>query len=53
MGKNELIAAIQRACRGVSELEFALFTPATTFEKLFSKLQSSIITHDNHNAANI
>ncbi len=50
--KNQLIAAIQRACRGVSKLEFALFTPTTTFEKLSSKLRSSIITHDNRNAAN-
>ena len=53
MGENQLIAIIQRACRGVSELEFALFTPTTTFEELFSKLQSSIITHNNRNAANI
>ena len=52
MGENQLIAATQRACRGVSELEFALFTPATTFEELSSKLRSSIITHDNRNAAN-
>ena len=53
IGKNQLIATTQKACRGVSELEFALFTLATTFEKLFSKLQSSIITHNNRNAANI
>ena len=52
IGENQLIAATQRACRGVSELEFALFTPATTFEELSSKLRSSIITYDNHNAAN-
>ena len=36
IGENKLIAATQRACRGVSEPEFALFTPATTFEELFS-----------------
>ena len=53
MGENQLITAIQRACRGVPKLEFALFTPATTFEKLSSKLRSSIMTHDNRNAANI
>ncbi len=52
MGENQLIAATQKACRGVSELEFALFTPATTFEELSSKLRLSIITHDNRNAAN-
>ena len=38
MGKNQLIAAIQRVCHGVSKLEFALFTPITTFEELSSKL---------------
>ena len=38
MGENQLIAATQRACHGVSELEFTLFTPATTFEELSSKL---------------
>ena len=38
MGENQLIAATQRVCRGVSELEFALFTPTTTFEELSSKL---------------
>ncbi len=52
IGKNQLIAATQRACRGVYELEFALFTSAITFEKLSSKLRSSIITHNNRNAAN-
>ncbi len=52
MGENQLIAATQKACRGVSELEFAQFTPAITFEKLSSKLRSSIIIHDNRNAAN-
>ena len=53
MGENQLIATTQRACHGVPKLEFALFTPTTTFEELFSKLQSSIMTHDNRNAANI
>ncbi len=52
MGKNQLIAATQRACCGVSELEFTLFTLTTTFEELSSKLRSSIITCDNRNAAN-
>ena len=53
MGKNQLIATTQRLCYGVSGLEFAVFTPVITFKKLFSKLQSSIMTHNNHNAANI
>ena len=35
MCKNQLIAATQRACHEVSELKFALFTPARTFKKLF------------------
>ncbi len=52
MGENQLIATTQRAYRRVSELEFVLFTPATTFEELFSELWSSIITHDKRNAAN-
>ena len=53
MGENQLIAATQRACHGFSELEFALFTPTTTFEELSSKLRSSIMTHDNRYATNI
>ena len=53
MGEKQLIATVQRACRGVSELKFALFTPTTTFEKLSSKLRSSIMTNDNRNAANV
>lgn len=32
MGENQLIATTQRACRKISELEFALFTPTTTLE---------------------
>ena len=52
MGENQLIAATQRECHGVSELEFALFTPTTTFEELFSKLRSPIMTHNNRNAIN-
>ncbi len=36
IGKNQLIVAIQRVCCGVSELEFALFILATTFEELLS-----------------
>lgn len=53
ISKNQIIATSQRACRGVSELEFALFIPTTIFEKIFSKLRSSIMTHKNCNAANI
>ena len=53
MGKNQLIAATQRAYHRVSKLKFTLFTPATTFKKLFSKLQSSIIIYNNRNIANI
>ncbi len=52
IGENQLIAAAQRVCRGVFELEFALFTPSKTFEELSSKLRSSIITHDNYNTTN-
>lgn len=53
MGENELIAATHRSCRGVSELECSLFSPVITLEKLFSKLRLSIMTHNNHNAANV
>ncbi len=52
IGENQLIATTQRAWCRVFELEFVLFTLATTFEELFSKLQSSIIIHNNRNAAN-
>ena len=38
IGENQLIASTQRACHEVFELEFILFTPITTFEKLSSKL---------------
>lgn len=38
MDNNQLIAAIKREFRRVSELEFELFTFATIFEELFSKL---------------
>ena len=53
IGKNQLIAPTQRVCREVSKLKFALFTPTTTFEELSSKLQSSIMTHNNRNVINI
>ncbi len=52
MGENQLIATTQRAYRGVFGLEFALFTPTTTFEELSFKFQSSIIIHNNRNTAN-
>lgn len=52
IGENQLIATTQRACRKIFGLKFALFTPTTTFEELSTKLWSSIITHDNHNAVN-
>ena len=38
IGKNQLIAMTEKVCLKVSELEFVLFTLATTFKKLFSKL---------------
>jgi len=50
MEEHVLIHAVMRACRGVPELEFALFTPATTFEELASKLRSSIATYENRKA---
>ena len=53
MGKNQLIATTEKVCYEVFKLEFALFIPATIFEKLFSKLQLFIMTHNNHNTANI
>lgn len=53
MSKNQLIAAAQRVCCGVSKLKFASFTSSTTFENLSFKLQSSIMTYNNRNAANI
>ena len=34
--KNQIIAITQRTYHRVPKLEFAFFTPATTFEKLFS-----------------
>lgn len=43
IGKNQVITAIQRVCDVVSKLKFALFTFTTSFEKLFFKLESSII----------
>ena len=52
MGKNQFITTIQRAYHRVSKLEFILFILTTTLEELFSKLQSSIITHNNRNVAN-
>lgn len=53
IGENKLIPTIQSVCSGVPERKFALFTSPTIFEELFSKLQSSIMTHDNRNAAKI
>ena len=53
MGEKQLITAIQRACCRVSKLKFLLFTFVTTFQKLSSKLRSSIMTYDNRNTANI
>lgn len=53
IGENQYIVAIQRVCCRVSKLEFVLFTPITTIEKFSHKLQSSIMTYDNRNAANI
>lgn len=53
MSKNQLIAITQKVCYKIFKLEFALFILITILEKLFSKLQSSIITHNNYNIANI
>lgn len=53
MDKNQLITITQKACHRVPNLEFALFTLVTIFEKFSFKLQSFIITDNNHNAANI
>lgn len=38
IGKNQLIAAIQKVYHRVFKLEFTLFTFAITFEELFFKL---------------
>ncbi|KJZ72869.1 hypothetical protein HIM_07813 [Hirsutella minnesotensis 3608] len=43
-GEDQLISTTIRACRGVPELEFALFVPAMTFEGLSSQLRSSLTT---------
>ncbi|KAM4059601.1 hypothetical protein HRG_014117 [Hirsutella rhossiliensis] len=43
-GEDQLISTTIRACRGVPELEFALFVPAKTFEGLSSQLRSSLTT---------
>ena len=53
ISKNQLIATTQKVYYRVFQLEFALFTHVVIFEELFSNLQSSIITHNNCNAANI
>lgn len=41
-GETQLVTTTLRACRGVPELDQALFTPARTFEALSSQLRSSI-----------
>src|SRR6266516_5383117 len=44
-GENNLRTAVINACRGVRELEHALFKPALNCEELFADLRSSIETH--------
>ncbi len=53
IGENQLIAATQKVYYRVYELEFALFTPITTFKEFFFKLQLFIITYNNRNTTNI
>ncbi|KAJ5146590.1 uncharacterized protein N7515_001154 [Penicillium bovifimosum] len=43
-GEHQLHTSVIKACRGVSELEHALYKPAKTCEQLFSDLRSSIET---------
>ncbi|KAJ5545249.1 hypothetical protein N7535_006368 [Penicillium sp. DV-2018c] len=43
-GEHQLRTSVIKACRGVSELEHALYKPAMTCEQLFSGLRSSIET---------
>ena len=44
-GEDALRTTVINACRGVPELEMALFKPAPICEGLFSDLQSAIKTH--------
>ena len=44
-GEDALRTTVINACRGVSELEMALFKPATICEALFSDLRSAVETH--------
>ena len=44
-GEANLRTAVIKACRGVPELEHALFKPAKLCEELFSDMRSSIETH--------
>ena len=43
-GEEQLRTTVIKACRGVAELEHALFKPATVCEQLFADLRSSIET---------
>ncbi|KAF4470049.1 hypothetical protein FALBO_3049, partial [Fusarium albosuccineum] len=47
MTEDQIVSTTIRACRGVQELEYALYAPAGTFEQLSSQLRSSIITHES------
>ncbi|KAF4471164.1 Ribonuclease H [Fusarium albosuccineum] len=53
MTEDQLISTTIRACRGVQELEIALYIPAHTFEQLSSQLRSSIITFESRNQHNL
>ncbi|KAF7567022.1 DUF1421 multi-domain protein [Pyrenophora tritici-repentis] len=44
-GEDALRTTVINACRGVPELEMALFKPATICEGLFSDLRSAVETH--------
>lgn len=44
-GEDALRTTVINACRGVPELEMALFKPATIYEGLFADLRSAVETH--------
>ncbi|KAH7002531.1 hypothetical protein EDB80DRAFT_867533 [Ilyonectria destructans] len=47
IAEDQLVSATIRACRKVQKFEFALYTPAQTFEQLRSQLHSSVITSES------
>ena len=50
--EDQLVTTTMRACRGIPELEYALFAPAQKYEQLCSQLRSSMNTHINRESGN-